>query len=701
MKPIRFSRCLHAILGMLLLFFLSSSVKAEVLNVVETTQEMDQWCWAGVSYCVLDYYNSTTPQCEIADYTRQVVTWHNFGTEDCCDNANAGCNYWNYNWGYDGSIQDILVHFGDISNYGTASVLSQQACETEIAGGKPFIPRWGWDSGGGHFIVGHGIETDGTFYYMDPWYGEGLKISTHSWVSRGGGHTWTHTNVMTTSPCECRTEDSCCDGCNILNEGGTCNADSNGCTVGDVCQGGVCEAGSAPSCSHLNDTCNRGVCVSTGEDSYNCEKDPSYRIGALCGDDPTECRGQAICNSEGVCQAHYAAVGTECGDAGTECINQDTCDGSGSCTDNGFQPSGTNCGNAGTECINQDTCDGFGSCTDNGFAAAETACGEAPTQCSAQDTCDGSGTCQANDFESSVTCDDGEVCTYTDHCNGAGSCEGTSYECQAAICQLASACDGLGGCSMTPEINGTYCDEAQQGGERCYDGECLSISDGETCDLPVRLVVGEEQHMTLDGQINTFVPDEPCSSEAFSGPDLFVDALLEPGSYTLTVSPEDEVDVVLLLMTSCDPLACSHSINDGGAGETESYALEIPETGQSSLVLFAVDTLSESTAGGFDILLQSDGGLDDDDDVTDDDDDATDDDDDVTDDDDDVMDDDDDVMDDDDDVTDDDDDFVGQDDVSGSGSDGGCRSINTGAALAALLMLFAAVALRRKGWNLK
>jgi hypothetical protein len=35
---------------------------------------------------------------------------------------------------------------------------------------------------------------------MNPWYGEGLLMSTYSWVCSGGGHTWTHTNTIDTTP---------------------------------------------------------------------------------------------------------------------------------------------------------------------------------------------------------------------------------------------------------------------------------------------------------------------------------------------------------------------------------------------------------------------------------------------------------------------------------------------------------------------
>ena len=177
---------------------LSLCIQAQVLNVPVVTQEQNQWCWVGVSASTLQYYGSNIAQCTIAEYTRVQAIWHNFGSVNCCTDPNQGCNYWNYNWGYAGSIQDILQHWG-VNNYGYGSYLSLSQIQTEIGGLRPFIIRWGWVSSGGHFVVGHGISGT-TMYYMDPWYGEGAKIAAYNWVISDGNHNWTHTNILTTTP---------------------------------------------------------------------------------------------------------------------------------------------------------------------------------------------------------------------------------------------------------------------------------------------------------------------------------------------------------------------------------------------------------------------------------------------------------------------------------------------------------------------
>ena len=172
---------------------------AQILPVNEVIQEQSEWCWAGVSKCILDYYGNVIEQCEIVEYTRTVATWHDFGDTNCCNDPYQGCNYWNYNYGTNGSILNILNYFGNINNYGSSMAMSEPDIQTEFENGRPFVIRWAWDTGGGHFVVGYGKENQ-MIYYMNPWYGEGMKMASYDWMVDGGTHKWTHTNILTTSP---------------------------------------------------------------------------------------------------------------------------------------------------------------------------------------------------------------------------------------------------------------------------------------------------------------------------------------------------------------------------------------------------------------------------------------------------------------------------------------------------------------------
>ena len=176
-----------------------------VLDYPEIIQEQNQWCWAGVSASLFAYFDNPVEQCEIAEYVRNVATWHDFGDTDCCVDPDGGCNYWNYNWGNPGSIDDILTNMQsriEIDNYGVGSALTATTLESDLDNDLPPVIRWGWDSGGGHFLVAFGMEENGAnpadpiVHYMDPWFGEGHHLALYSWVVRGGSHTWTHTNRL-------------------------------------------------------------------------------------------------------------------------------------------------------------------------------------------------------------------------------------------------------------------------------------------------------------------------------------------------------------------------------------------------------------------------------------------------------------------------------------------------------------------------
>lgn len=168
-------------------FLLAVSASAGVLDVPERIQVLNQWCWAGSSEAVLNYYGVWATQSEIGSY----------GTE--------GQNIWNWLYGSSTGptrrgINMILDNWSVANVYGYYT-LTQSAAEDRIDAGQPFVIRWGWDSGGGHFVVGRGYEGDDV-YYLDPWPGNGYQVAAYDWVVRGGTHTWTHTLECTELPPE-------------------------------------------------------------------------------------------------------------------------------------------------------------------------------------------------------------------------------------------------------------------------------------------------------------------------------------------------------------------------------------------------------------------------------------------------------------------------------------------------------------------
>jgi hypothetical protein len=185
----------------LVIFFTAVAwqLPAQVLNVSRIMQSQNQWCWAGVSACVLEFYGKSLTQCQIAEYTRSVEQFADvhFGSADCCLSP-ATCNNWNYNWGGPGSIEDILLHFANIPS-NKIGPISLSEVTTSIGLNRPMIVRWGWTTGGGHFVVVHGISGE-NLYYMNPWPGEGKKIASYEWMKASPDHSWTQTNTFTVSP---------------------------------------------------------------------------------------------------------------------------------------------------------------------------------------------------------------------------------------------------------------------------------------------------------------------------------------------------------------------------------------------------------------------------------------------------------------------------------------------------------------------
>lgn len=165
------------------------------LNVDLVTQEHSNWCWAASSADVLRWFGQTPSQCNI-------VNWA-FGRSDACGsstfNWNSYANSANGMYGANGSIQAILSHWGK-SSYGNSYALNWNAVVNEVNGGRPFVMRFGWYRGGGHFIVGYGYDDTSGYQeiaYMNPWPGEGYTWSNYDWtVYAARDHTWTHSLRM-------------------------------------------------------------------------------------------------------------------------------------------------------------------------------------------------------------------------------------------------------------------------------------------------------------------------------------------------------------------------------------------------------------------------------------------------------------------------------------------------------------------------
>jgi hypothetical protein len=168
--------------------------QSKTLNVPLVTQEHSQWCWAGSSKAVLNFYAKTPSQC-------QIVNWA-FGLNYACGNSvfnwNSNANQPNNMYGSNGSVQNILNSWG-VGNSAYSSASSWSSVVADINANRPFVIRYGWTNGGGHIMVGRGYETvNGVnyLYIMNPWPGEGQTYRSYSSAVSASDHKWTHTQRM-------------------------------------------------------------------------------------------------------------------------------------------------------------------------------------------------------------------------------------------------------------------------------------------------------------------------------------------------------------------------------------------------------------------------------------------------------------------------------------------------------------------------
>ena len=186
----------------------------------------------------------------------------------------------------------------------------------------------------------------------------------------------------------CAANTGTCSDPNAAN-GLACNADSNGCTVGDSCQAGACTAGPAAVCNAPpNNFCFAalGACVSTGNNTNSCNYTASTGAACSVNNAAAKCNGadqfaSFACNAAGACigQGDVPCTSSQCTTGGT-CAA-----GTGACAGGANKPDGTTCQD-GLACTAGDTCQG-GICNAGGPACpagetcAEPTGGQTGPQC--------------------------------------------------------------------------------------------------------------------------------------------------------------------------------------------------------------------------------------------------------------------------------------------------------------------------------
>ncbi len=534
---------------------------------------------------------------------------------------------------------------------------------------------------------------------------------------------------------ECINQDTCdgfgvCTDKGFVASGTACNADDNGCTVDDACENGVCLAGDDADCSGATDQCNIGRCNATSMDTYECLGDTSIYEGRSCTDENActwndTCQGGVCLGVTATCDDGVDCTEDSCDTESGECVytaNDAACDDGENCTSD-YCDLTNDCQSLAlddwTDCSDEDeqacfagVCEALGQ-NDRCAEAVALTLGEAVTASlggfhsfrSVPETCgDSSGTSGADAFYSLAVAEAGRYLIEL----SAGANEDLGLA-------LLASCEDADSCM-------DYLDQASQGETESLDVELDSdlvlqvILLNRMGDTPEDFTLTVTALVDEDGDIDG---DEDGDIDGDEDGDIDGD---EDGD---TDGDEDgDIDGDEDGDTDGDEdgdITDDDDDDEPCVQGTEACACNEDDSCEGSLLCLSGVCIDASSL------------TDDDDDVTDDDDD------------------DDDMTDDDDDIISDDDDscaagaetcscedsacneglvclsgicvdptdicesgeelpeelltlcqaLEGSGDSVSSKDDGGCRSVNTGAAFASLLMLLAGMALRRKGWNLK
>ena len=209
-----------------------------------------------------------------------------------------------------------------------------------------------------------------------------------------------------------------------------CEADKDGCTVGDRCVKGVCSAGSAPDCSAKGDgKCLVGTCKSLGTSHYDCQSTPAQQ-GESCDADGNGCTRNDACNDKGACQP---GPSVNCNKDGGTCAVGTCISKSASTFECGgdSKPDGTACDADADGCTVGDKCIG-GKCK----SGSAPDCSKFTKGQCIVGACTNKGSdkyiCEEYSKKDGETCDaDKDGCTKDDACEGAVCQKGTLETCKA------------------------------------------------------------------------------------------------------------------------------------------------------------------------------------------------------------------------------------------------------------------------------
>ena len=153
-----------------------------VLGFNMEAQTQTNWCWAATSKSVSHFYSFLSPwtQCKIASSELN---------NTCCNSPVPGaCNV---PWYLDKALTRTQ-NFVSVQ----AGTVSWSTVKSELEKGLVVGARIGWNGGGGHFMVIHGVTRIGATQYLhidDPIYGKSFLTYNQFATNYQGSGSWTHT----------------------------------------------------------------------------------------------------------------------------------------------------------------------------------------------------------------------------------------------------------------------------------------------------------------------------------------------------------------------------------------------------------------------------------------------------------------------------------------------------------------------------
>lgn len=153
-----------------------------VLSFNMQSQTQSRWCWAATSTSVSRFYSILSPwtQCKVASAEL---------TETCCNTpVPSACNISWY-------LNKALARTNNFVSF-QGGTISYERIRQELKKGLVVGARIGWNGGGGHFMIIHGVTKSLGIEYLhidDPIYGKNTMTYNQFASNYQNSGTWTHT----------------------------------------------------------------------------------------------------------------------------------------------------------------------------------------------------------------------------------------------------------------------------------------------------------------------------------------------------------------------------------------------------------------------------------------------------------------------------------------------------------------------------